>query len=264
MPADRVATGKSESGTVHLEAFHRGSAIVIDVSDDGRGLDEQRILAKARERGLVAPNETPGADEIANLIFLPGFSTAEQTTDLSGRGVGMDVVRRNIKELGGTIEVRSTRGAGTRFTIRLPLTLAIVDGQTVAVGNEIYIVSLVTIIESMQLRAGAINRLAGVGEVFWFRDDYVPIVRLHEVFGVEPRYRNVSEGLVVVAEGDGRRIGLFVDDLLGQQQVVIKSLESNYGNVEGVSGATILGDGSVALILDLPGLIRTTAARAAA
>jgi two-component system chemotaxis sensor kinase CheA len=199
-----------------------------------------------------------------DLIFVPGFSTADQTTDLSGRGVGMDVVRRNIKDLGGSIEVSSEAGAGTRFTICLPLTLAIVDGQTVVVGKQTYIVPLLSIIESLQLRRADVSRLSGFGDVFRFRGDYVPILRLHELFGVEPRHRDIGEGLVVVAEGDGRRVGLFVDDLLGQQQVVIKSLEVNYGTVEGVSGATILGDGSVALILDLPGLIRHGAPRAAA
>jgi two-component system chemotaxis sensor kinase CheA len=264
LPGDRVSAGKPATGTITLEAYHRGSAIIIEVGDDGRGLDQERILAKARNRGLIPAGDTPGIEEIIDLIFLPGFSTADRATDLSGRGVGMDVVRRNIKDLGGSIEVSSDAGAGTRFTIRLPLTLAIVDGQTVAVGKETYIVPLVSIIESLQLRARDVNRLSGFGDVFWFRGDYLPILRLHELFGVTPRHHEISDGLVVVAEGDGRRVGLFVDELLGQQQVVIKSLENNYGTVDGVSGATILGDGSVALILDLPGLIRHGAPRAAA
>jgi len=195
---------------------------------------------------------------------MAGFSTAEQTTDISGRGVGMDVVRRNIKELGGTIEVRSELGKGSRFIITLPLTLAIVDGQSVSVGTESYIVPLITIIESLQLKAGMVNRVAGQGEVFWFRDRYLPIVRVHEVFGVKPRTTQLHEGLIMVVEGEGRRVGLFVDDLLGQQQVVIKSLETNFRRVDGVSGATILGDGSVALILDVAGLIRGATQRAAA
>jgi two-component system chemotaxis sensor kinase CheA len=260
-PEARVAAGKPAAGTVHLEAFHRGSAIIIEVSDDGQGLDSDRILAKARARGLVAANETPSQEAIYELIFLPGFSTAEQTTDLSGRGVGMDVVRRNIKSLGGKIDIRSERGKGSRFTISLPLTLAIVDGQSVCVGAETYIVPLVSIVESLQIKASNVNRLSMAGEVISFRGAYLPLVRLHDLFGIEPRSRAVQDGLVVVVEGDGQRVGLFVDDLRGQQQVVIKSLESNYGHVQGVSGATILGDGSVALILDVPGLIRSTSSR---
>ena len=260
-PEARLAAGKPAAGTVHLEAFHRGSAIIIEVSDDGQGLDSDRILAKARARGLVAPNETPSQEAIHELIFLPGFSTAEQTTDLSGRGVGMDVVRRNIKSLGGKIDIRSERGKGSRFTISLPLTLAIVDGQSVSVGDETYIVPLVSIVESLQTKESGVNRLSMAGEVISFRGAYLPLVRLHDLFGIEPRSRAIHDGLVVVVEGDGQRVGLFVDDLRGQQQVVIKSLESNYGHVQGVSGATILGDGSVALILDVPGLIRSTSSR---
>jgi two-component system chemotaxis sensor kinase CheA len=260
----RLAAGKTAVGTVHLDACHRGGNIAVEVSDDGGGLDKDRILAKARDRGLVDATAALSDEQINDLIFVPGFSTAEQTTDVSGRGVGMDVVRRNIKELGGKIEVRTERGRGSRFIITLPLTLAIVDGQSVAVGSETYIVPLTSIIESMQLKQAHVSHLAGRGEVFAFRGDYLPVIRLHEVFGIEPRARELHEGLVVVVEGDGRRVGLFVDDLLGQQQVVIKSLESNYGHVEGVSGATILGDGSVALILDVPGLIRVTSLRTAA
>ncbi len=263
-PEVRLAAGKPAAGTVHLDASHRGGNISVEVSDDGGGLDKTRILAKARARGLIGANETLGDAQIYELIFLPGFSTAEKTTDLSGRGVGMDVVRRNVKELGGKIELASEPGRGSRFTITLPLTLAIVDGQSVAVGSETYIVPLISIVESMQLKPTGINRLSGRGEVFSFRGDYLPILRLHALFGVEPHTRALDEGLVVVAEGDGRRVGLFVDDLLGQQQVVIKSLEANYGHIDGISGATILGDGSVALILDVPGLIRAADMRAAA
>ena len=264
MPQARAAAGKAVVGVISLEAYHKGGNIVVEVSDDGGGLQQERILAKARERGLVGATETLTDEQVYDLIFMAGFSTADQATDISGRGVGMDVVRRNIKELGGSIEVRSTAGRGSRFIITLPLTLAIVDGQSVSVGTETYIVPLVTIIESLQLQPGGINRVGGHQEVFWFRDGYVPVVRLHEVFGVKPRATELHQGLIMVVEGEGRRVGLFVDDLLGQQQVVIKSLETNFRRVEGVSGATILGDGAVALILDVPGLIRVASLRAAA
>ena len=263
-PERRLAAGKPAAGTVHLNATHRGGNISVEVSDDGSGIDKERILAKARARGIVGTAESLSDAEIYELIFQPGFSTVEKATDVSGRGVGMDVVRRNVKSLGGKIEVLSTPGRGARFTITLPLTLAIVDGQSVAVGSETYIVPLISIVESMQLNSGSVNRLGAHGEVFSFRGEYLPVIRLHELFAVEPRSRALQDGLVVVAEGDGRRVGLFVDDLLGQQQVVIKSLETNYGHIEGISGATILGDGSVALILDLPGLIHAAEMRIAA
>jgi two-component system chemotaxis sensor kinase CheA len=264
MPDARVAAGKNATGTVFLEAYHKGGNITVEVGDDGGGLNKDRIAAKARERGLIGPNDVLSDEQIYELIFMAGFSTAEQTTDISGRGVGMDVVRRNIKELGGNIEVRSTLGRGSRFIITLPLTLAIVDGQSVAVGTETYIVPLITIIESLQLKPGMVSRVAGQGEAFQFRDAWLPVVRLHQVFGLKPRATQLHEGLIMVVEGEGRRVGLFVDDLLGQQQVVIKSLETNFRRVDGVSGATILGDGAVALILDVPGLIRVATQRAAA
>ena len=263
-PDVRVKAGKSPTGIVHLDACHRGGHIAVEIRDDGNGLDKSRILAKARSRGLVGQNDVLTDEQVHELIFMPGFSTAEKTTDVSGRGVGMDVVRRNVKELGGKIEIASELGKGSRFIITLPLTLAIVDGQSVSVGSETYIVPLTSIVESLQLQPQSVNRLSGRGEVFSFRGDYLPIVRLHELFGIEPRATALHEGLIVVAEGDGRRIGLFVDELLGQQQVVIKSMEANYGPVDGVAGATILGDGSVALILDLSGLIRVAAGTARA
>jgi len=264
MPDVRVKNGKSATGIVHLDACHRGGHIAVEIRDDGGGLDKNRILAKARSRGLVGANDVLTDEQVYELIFLPGFSTAEKTTDVSGRGVGMDVVRRNVKELGGKIEISSDFGKGSRFIITLPLTLAIVDGQSVSVGSETYIVPLTSIIESLQLQPQSVSRLSGRGEVFSFRGDYLPIVRLHELFGIEARATALHEGLIVVAEGDGRRIGLFVDELLGQQQVVIKSMEANYGPVDGVAGATILGDGSVALILDLSGLIRVASRTARA
>jgi two-component system chemotaxis sensor kinase CheA len=259
-PDVRKAASKPSFGTLRLDASHRGGNICVEVSDDGGGLNPGKILAKARSRGIVGANDLLTDAQACELIFMPGFSTAETTTDVSGRGVGLDVVRRNVKELGGTIEVKNDPGKGARFVITLPLTLAIVDGQSIAVGKQNYIVPLISIIESLQIKQGALNRVAGRGEVFTFRGDYVPVIRLHEIFGVEPRARELDQGLIVIVEGDGRRVGLFVDDLLGQQQVVIKSLETNYGHIDGVSGATILGDGSVALILDLPGIIRRAGA----
>ncbi len=265
LPDARAAAGKPPIGVVHMDACHRGGNIAVEVRDDGAGLDRNRILAKARERGLVASQDVLTDEQIYELVFVPGFSTSDQATDVSGRGVGMDVVRRNVMELGGQIELRSEPGIGSKCTITLPLTLAIVEGQSVAVGSETYIIPLISMVESMQLRSSSVSRVAGRGEVFLFRGYYLPIVRLHELFGVEPRNRDLDEGLVVVAEGEShQRIGLFVDDLLSQQQVVIKSLEANYGYVEGVSGATILGDGSVALILDIAAIIRALSVRAAA
>ncbi len=258
---ERLAAGKPAEGTITLNAFHKGGTIKIVISDDGKGLHRDRLLEKARARGLVSPDAVLTDTQVNELIFMPGFSTAAQTTDLSGRGVGMDVVRRNIKELGGDVELKSEPGRGTTTTITLPLTLAIVDGQTVQVGEETYIVPLVGIIESLQLRDGAAHEVYEHGEVFHFRGDYIPVIRLHEVFGVEPRSRNLADGLLMVVEGDGRRAGLFIDALLGQQQVVIKSMETHYARIPGVGGATILGEGSVALILDVPGLLRLAANR---
>lgn len=262
-PAERVACGKSAEGLVHLNAFHRGGCVHIVISDDGRGLDARKLADKARSKGLIATDAVLTDEQAHELIFAPGFSTAEHTTDLSGRGVGMDVVRRNIKELGGRVELHSEPGRGTTTTITLPLTLAIVDGQTVQVGSETYIVPLTAIVESLQLRPGASHAVHQHGEVFRFRDDYLPVIRLHEVFGVEPRSRVLADGLLMVVEGDGRRAGLFIDQLLGQQQVVVKSLETHYTRIEGVGGATILGEGAVALILDIPGLLRMAPAREA-
>jgi two-component system chemotaxis sensor kinase CheA len=258
-PQVRAAAGKDAEGTVHLNAFHKGGSINIVISDDGKGLDKAKLLEKARSKGLIDPNAVLTDEQIYDLIFLPGFSTAAQTTDVSGRGVGMDVVRRNIKELGGNVELRTELGKGTTTTITLPLTLAIVDGQSVAVGSETYIVPLVTIVESLQVKSGATNHIYNHGEVFSFRGDYLPVIRLHEVFGVKPRSTSLSDGLIMVVEGDGKRAGIFIDELLGQQQVVIKSMETNYTRIEGVGGATILGEGTVALILDIPGLLRMAA-----
>lgn len=256
LPHVRVAVGKRETGTVHLNAYHQGGNIIIEISDDGAGINKERVRAKAIERGLVDMDEHLPDERIHDLIFAAGFSTAEQVSDVSGRGVGMDVVRRNIKDLGGTVDVVSQPGHGSRFTIRLPLTLAILDGQLIRVGKEIYILPLVSIVESLQVRPECVNVIAGKAEVYKLRDEYLPIVRLYELFGETPDSTDLNGGLLVVVEGDGDRVALRVDDLLNQQQVVIKSLEANFRRVPGVSGATILGDGRVALILDITGIIK--------
>ena len=255
MPEVRKAAGKPETGVLHLNAYHEGGNIVIEIVDDGAGLNKERILAKARENGLVGPDEDVPQSKVNELIFMAGFSTAQEVSDVSGRGVGMDVVKRNIKDLGGVVEVRSREGEGSTFTIRLPLTLAILDGQLVRVGQQIYIIPLISIVESLQVQPAQFNSIAGKGELYRLRDDYIPIIRLYETFDIEPDSTELSHGLLVVVEAEGQKAGLFVDDLLAQQQVVIKSLETNYQKVEGVSGATILGDGTVAMIMDISGLI---------
>lgn len=247
----RIAAGKSEEGTITLNAYHQGGNIVIEVADDGAGLNEDRILTKAIEKGLVPENNSLTPEEIHNLIFLPGFSTAEAVSDISGRGVGMDVVRRNIQALNGSIEVKSQRNVGSTFIIRLPLTLAILDGQLVKVCEETYIFPLVSIVESIQIHRSSLNHVTGSQYVMQLRDEYIPIVRLDQIFGLRDDKDVVDEMMLVVVEGDNEKIGIVVDDLLGQQQVVIKSLEQNYQKVSGISGATILGDGTVALIIDI-------------
>ncbi len=256
MPEERIAAGKPETGTIELNAYHQGGNIVIEIKDDGRGMDKDKLFSKAVEKGLIDEDAVLSDGQIYELIFMPGFSTAEQVSDVSGRGVGMDVVRRNIQELGGSVEIDSAPGVGTTITIRLPLTLAILDGQTVIVGGENYIIPIISIIESLQIKPDMVSRVGGQGETFRLREEYIPIIKLHEIFGFDGPARDLQEGLLVVVEAEGEHVGLFVDDLLGQQQVVIKSLEANYKKIEGFSGATILGDGSVALILDMPGILK--------
>jgi two-component system, chemotaxis family, sensor kinase CheA len=260
-PEQRLAAGKGETGTLELGAFHEGGNIIIEVRDDGAGLNKAKILQKARDRELIAADQDLTDEQIDNLIFMPGFSTAEQVSDMSGRGVGMDVVRRNINDLGGYVQIFSKHGEGSTIRIRLPLTLAILDGQLVRVGKEIYIIPLLAIIETIQVARARVNTLAGGTEVFRLRDEYLPIVKLCDQFRIEPDSRCTEDGLLVVVEADGRRVGVLVDDLLAQQQVVIKSLESNFKPVLGIAGATILGDGMVALIIDVPDLMRSVIAR---
>ncbi len=255
-PEARVAAGKPETGILELNAYHESGNIVIEVIDDGAGINKDKVLEKARASGLVGADEKLSDDQINNLIFRAGFSTVDKVSDLSGRGVGMDVVRRNIADLGGDVSVHSEMGVGSKFTIRLPLTLAILDGQLVRVGSESYIISLVSIVETIQPSSQKVNRIAGTSELFKLRGDYIPVVRLHELFGIEADSTDIDDGLLVVVEANGQRVGIFVDDLQDQQQVVIKSLEANYRQMDAISGATILGDGKVALIVDVPGLIQ--------
>lgn len=250
-PAVRAAAGKPEKGTVKMAAFHQGGNILIQITDDGAGIDYRRIEAKAIEKGVIDEDHNLNKDEIVDLIFHAGFSTAEVVSDISGRGVGMDVVRRNIRGLGGSVDVKTTIGEGSVFTIRLPLTLAILDGQLCSVGSQTYVFPLISIIESIQVDKSHVKGIAGETELYKLRDSYIPVIRLHKKLGVKDAQEDLSDGLLVVVEDAGQRAGIFVDDLLGQQQVVIKSLESNFMKIEGIAGATILGDGTVSLILDV-------------
>lgn len=254
-PAERQAAGKHPEGTLLLSAEHRGGRILIEISDDGRGINRPRVLEKAQQKGLVPPGAALSDTEIDNLIFMPGFSTAETVSSISGRGVGMDVVRRNIQALGGRVAVSSQPGHGSRFTLSLPLTLAVLDGLVVAVGAESYIVPLTSIVESLRPRVEDVHAVVGRGDVLAIRGAYVPLVYLHEFFLIKNAIREANRGIVVIVECDQRgHVGLVVDDLLGQQQVVVKSLEENYHAIDGIGGATILGNGRVALILDVAGV----------
>jgi two-component system chemotaxis sensor kinase CheA len=257
LPAARVAAGKSEAGRLFLSAAHQGGNIVIEVADDGGGLNRERILAKAKENGLPVSDNMSDAD-VWQLIFAPGFSTAEIVTDVSGRGVGMDVVKRNIQALGGTIDIRSARGFGTTILISLPLTLAILDGMSIRSGDEIYILPLGFVVESLQPARADVKEIHGQGRVVKVRGEYLPLIPLYQMFNIEPRLTDPCEGILVILEAEGRKAALFVDELVGQQQVVVKNLEANYRKVAGISGATILGDGGVALILDVAALLRSS------
>ncbi|MES2716701.1 MAG: chemotaxis protein CheW [Pseudomonadota bacterium] len=257
LPAERLAKGKPEHGTLTLVASHQGGSIVIEVRDDGKGLNRQKLISKAREKGIDAPDSMTD-NEVWNLIFAPGFSTAEVVTDVSGRGVGMDVVKKNITALGGSVDIDSAEGYGMSVKVRLPLTLAIMDGMSVGVGDECYILPLGSVVESFQVKPDMIKTIGGTGRVVEVRKEYMPVIDLEKVFEV-PRFdfENVSN-IMVVVEAEGQRVALLVDELLGQQQVVVKNLEANYRKVPDVSGATIMGDGRVALILDIGTLVRRT------
>ena len=255
MPQDRLSKGKPAQGTVVLRAFHQVGNIIIEIEDDGKGLDVDRLKKKALEKGLIKPSDKLSDQQIKELIFAPGFSTAEAVTDLSGRGVGMDVVKRNIQALGGQIDLRSTLHEGTKFIIRLPLTLAILEGQLVKVADETYVIPMLAIVESIQIEDAAINRVARHNTSFRWRSRFIPLLDLANTFGTEREQAPQQEKrLVVVVEHDAEPFGIIVDELCNHQQVVVKSLESNYKKVDELSGATILGDGSVALIIDVGAL----------
>ncbi len=255
-PAERLAAGKPERGSVRMSAYHQGGRIVVEVSDDGKGLSRERILTKAKEKGMAVSDDMPDA-EVWQLIFMPGFSTADAVTDLSGRGVGMDVVRRNITSIGGRIDINSAEGLGTHIVIRLPLTLAILDGMIVEVDKVHYVVPLTYIVESLQLKAEHLYSMSGSSSsVISVRNEYLPLLSLHSLLNLSADPPPAVGGIVLILEAEGNTFALQVDDLVGQQQVVIKSLEQNFRRIDGITGATIMGDGSVALILDIDALPR--------
>jgi len=255
LPDERLARGKPAHGTITLAASHQGGSILIEVRDDGRGLNRAKLLAKARERGIDAPDTLTDA-EVWALIFAPGFSTADVVTDVSGRGVGMDVVKRNITALNGSVEIDSAEGYGMSVKVRLPLTLAIMDGMSIGVAQECYILPLSSVVESFQVEPGMIRTIGGANRVVQVREQYMPVIDLESVFEVPRTQSHDGNGIMVIVEAEGGRVAVLVDELLGQQQVVVKNLESNYRKVSNVSGATIMGDGRVALILDVGALVR--------
>lgn len=251
-PADRLAAGKNEEGTIRLSAEHRGGRIVIEVSDDGAGINSERVLKKAREKGLVSPDATLSEDEIGNLIMLPGFSTVETVSDISGRGVGMDVVRSNIQDIGGRISLKSERGRGMTIQLALPLTLAVMDGMVIKIGQQTYVMPLSSIIECLRPARSGINNLIGTRGMLQLRGEFVPLVYLGDLLDINSTADDSGESVVIITDaGEGSRFGLVVDELCGHQQVVIKSIEESYGSVPGIAAATILGNGRVAFILDV-------------
>ncbi|MCA9266071.1 MAG: chemotaxis protein CheA, partial [Planctomycetales bacterium] len=256
-PEERVAAGKPPEGRVALRAYHQGGNIYIEIEDDGRGLNREALLAKAIERGIVSETDVLSDGQIDNLIFAPGFSTAKQVTDVSGRGVGMDVVRRNVEALQGSVSVSSRFGKGSTVVIRLPLTLAILDGLSIRVGQEVYIVPILSVVESFRPQHSDVKHIGGRGEVVMVRGEVVPLLRLGRLLHIPTNNddQHPANDLVVIVEDRGRKYALLVDELLGQSQVVIKNLETNYRKVDGVAGATILGDGRIAMILDVFGLV---------
>jgi two-component system, chemotaxis family, sensor kinase CheA len=251
-PEDRLAIGKNEEGIIRLSAEHRGGRIVIEVRDDGAGINSERVLKKAREKGLVSADATLSEDEIGNLIMLPGFSTAEAVSDISGRGVGMDVVRSNIQDIGGRISLKSERGRGMTIQLALPLTLAVMDGMVIKVGQQTYVMPLSSIVECLRPARSEISNLIGTRGMLQLRGEFVPLVLLGDLLDISSMAGDSGESVVIITDaGEGSRFGLVVDELCGHQQVVIKSIEESYGSVPGIAAATILGNGRVAFILDV-------------
>ena len=255
-PAQRLAAGKPAEGRIQLRAYHEGGNVVIEIADDGAGINAQRVRQKAIDRGLIAADSVMTDEEANQLIMLPGFSTAEKITDVSGRGVGMDVVKRNVEALNGSISISSTQGKGSCFRIRLPLTMAILDGLAMRLGSDVYVLPLLSVVESLRPEPKHIVHIAERGELVMVRGEPLPLIYTHRLFNVTGELTNPCDGLVVIVEHQGRKYGIVVDELIGQLQVVMKSLEANYERVDGVSGATILGDGRIAMIVDIAGLVR--------
>jgi two-component system chemotaxis sensor kinase CheA len=258
MPDERINRGKPRRGTIEVRAAHEGGGIVIEVKDDGAGLDRQKLLSKARERGLVPPekNDDEFSDEqVYAMIMMPGFSTASVVTEVSGRGVGMDVVKKNVEQLGGRVQIESAPGQGTTFILRLPLTLAIIDGMLVSVGEEVYVVPLTTILESLKIDPSHLKTVASRGRMLRVRGEYLPVIHLAELFNIPAKARDMADGIAVIVDAQGKKTALVVDDLFGQTQVVVKSLSQNFKKIAGFAGATILGNGKVTLILDCAGLL---------
>ncbi len=258
MPDAREAAGKPVKGRLTLKAYHKGGNIVIEIADDGRGLDRDKILNKAIERGLLKPDEKMSDQEINALILQPGFSTADQITDISGRGVGMDVVKGTIDNMRGKLDICSKKNIGATVTMRLPLTLAIIDGMLVQAGDREYIIPTISVVESLRPDQESYGTVAGRGEMIKIRDDVLPLVRLHKLFGFKPRHYNPWEGIVVVVESEGHQKCILVDGLIGKREIVIKSLGEKFKNVKGLAGGAILADGRVGLILDAAGLFQIT------
>jgi two-component system chemotaxis sensor kinase CheA len=260
-PDERRAAGKCPKGTIYLNAYHQEGNVYIEVSDDGAGIDVDRVRRKAVAQGLIKSNEELSDEKLVSLIFMPGFSTAEKVTDLSGRGVGMDVVKNNIAALRGTVDVVNEKGKGTLFRIKLPLTMAIIEGMLCSVGSSVYIIPLLSIVESIQPKQDAIRTVEGQGEVVHVRGEYVSLIRLYRYYDIKPEFENPWEALLIIVESGGTKLAVMVDDLLGQQQVVIKSLDNFITKDRSVSGAAIMGDGTVALIVDIHGLLNDIARR---